>query len=130
MTLNAGEEKDLLALLGESEGRAELHFKPLTTGLGFEHPGEKKAELIKKKALRRQFRVGRANPLQVSPVPRGELAPFYDDNSAPPTPQVVTKLTPPYIPPPRLPRKSGGGQSRPLPQAPSLQSQPFGYLPT
>ena len=131
MTLDTGEEKDFLARLEEGEGRVELHFKPLTTGLGFEHPGEKKAELIKKKALRRQFRVGRGNPLQVNPVPRGELAPFYGDDAAPPTPQIMTKITPPLHPSPQVSREKQGGAaptiaSSTIPAQPALRV--FAYL--
>ncbi|MCY4644797.1 MAG: RDD family protein [Bacteriovoracales bacterium] len=82
--------RDFLALL--EEDRAEFHFRPLTSGLGFEKLDEKKEELIKRKALQRQYQAKKAKPLKImaSMAPsRGELAPFYDDRAPHPIPKMT-----------------------------------------
>ena len=92
MSLINGDRKqnDPLALI-EDEGM-EFHFRPLTSGLGFEKINEKQEEFIKKQALQRQYRAkSNSRPLKINSaaIQRGKLAPFYHDHAVAPVPKIT-----------------------------------------
>ena len=83
-------KEDILSFITEEE--SELHFKPLTCGLGFGKVDEKKEEFIRKKSLQRRLSLARVGkPLKLNPMRsgHGELAPFYDNNAVIPVPKVT-----------------------------------------